>query len=155
MSERDIEKEHHTQLKLWMEKRGELHYKSPPRMHGAKAIMNAEPPSRQDLRQNPTIIVQSPLEYDSSDSSSLPGSRVEEEIRWKRVSVKPNKEEKKEKKEKTLSWRSRKALQDIPNPYALLDDPQPVLDDPQPLRNNTPVQGSNQSLSSMDHDTYL
>lgn len=31
-------------------------------MHGAKAIMAAEPPSRQDLRQRPAIIVESPLE---------------------------------------------------------------------------------------------
>ncbi|KAK7889391.1 hypothetical protein WMY93_024951 [Mugilogobius chulae] len=35
--------------------------KSPPRMHGAKAVMAAEPPSKQDLRERPTIIVESPL----------------------------------------------------------------------------------------------
>lgn len=61
VAEKDIEKEHQAQLRRWKENRGDLHCKSPPRMHGAKAIMAAEPPSRQDLRQNPTIIVESPL----------------------------------------------------------------------------------------------
>lgn len=61
VSERDIEKEHRSQLRLWKDNHGELHCKSPPRMHGARAVMAAEPPSRQDLRQRPTIIVESPL----------------------------------------------------------------------------------------------
>ncbi|XP_071321711.1 TBC1 domain family member 10A isoform X1 [Trachinotus anak] len=68
VSERDIEKEHHTQLRSWKETRGDLHCKSPPRMHGAKAIMAAEPPRRQDLRQRPTIIVESPLAEDAKES---------------------------------------------------------------------------------------
>ncbi|MFT7817421.1 TBC1 domain family member 10A-like [Arapaima gigas] len=57
LSERDIEKEHSAQLRRWREAHGELSCKSPPRMHGARAIMAAEPPSHQDLHQNPTIIV--------------------------------------------------------------------------------------------------
>lgn len=61
VSEKDIEKEHHAQLRRWKETHGDLHCKSPPRMHGAKAIMSAEPPTRQDLRQRPTIIVECPL----------------------------------------------------------------------------------------------
>ncbi|KAJ7994129.1 hypothetical protein DPEC_G00262710 [Dallia pectoralis] len=61
VSARDIEREHRVQLKRWRKNRGELHCKSPPRLHGARAIMASEPPSRQDLRQNPTIIVESPL----------------------------------------------------------------------------------------------
>lgn len=61
VSEKDIEKEHHAQLRRWKETHGDLHCKSPPRMHGAKAIMSAEPPTRQDLRQKPTIIVECPL----------------------------------------------------------------------------------------------
>lgn len=61
VSERDIEKEHRSQLRLWKDSHGELHCKSPPRMHGARAVMAAEPPSRQDLWQRPTIIVESPL----------------------------------------------------------------------------------------------
>ncbi len=65
VSERDIEKEHLSQLRRWKETHGELHCKSPPRMHGAKAIMAAEPPSRQDLKQNPTIIVEEPQTTES------------------------------------------------------------------------------------------
>lgn len=61
MSEKDIEKEHQVQLRRWKETHGDLHCKSPPRMHGAKAIMTAEPPSRQELKHRPTIIVKSPL----------------------------------------------------------------------------------------------
>lgn len=61
LSEKDIEKEHHAQLRRWKETRGDLCCKSPPRMHGAKAIMAAEPPSRQDLRQKPTILMEPPL----------------------------------------------------------------------------------------------
>ncbi|KAG9353930.1 hypothetical protein JZ751_012054 [Albula glossodonta] len=79
VSERDIEKEHHTQLRRWKETNGELRCKSPPRMHGARAIMAAEPPSRQDLRQNPTIIVQSPLA--PSYNPPPPQPRKEEEER--------------------------------------------------------------------------
>ncbi|XP_067114282.1 TBC1 domain family member 10A [Osmerus mordax] len=60
VAERDIEKENLAQLRRWKESRGELLCKSPPRMHGAKAIMAAEPPSRHDLRQKPTIVVESP-----------------------------------------------------------------------------------------------
>ncbi|KAI1905024.1 hypothetical protein AGOR_G00011690 [Albula goreensis] len=78
VSERDIEKEHHTQLRRWKETNGELRCKSPPRMHGARAIMAAEPPSRQDLRQNPTIIVQSPLATSSNPPPAQPRKEEEE-----------------------------------------------------------------------------
>ncbi|XP_049595048.1 TBC1 domain family member 10A [Syngnathus scovelli] len=66
VSEKDIEKEHLAQLRRWQETRGDLSYRSPPRMHGAKAVMSAEPPTRQDLRQRPTIIVESPSELDAA-----------------------------------------------------------------------------------------
>ncbi|KAJ8286292.1 hypothetical protein GJAV_G00036790 [Gymnothorax javanicus] len=74
VSERDIEKEHHAQLRRWKETHGELHCKSPPRMHGARAIMAAEPPSRQHLRQNPTILVQSPPASSSSRAGAEPAN---------------------------------------------------------------------------------
>ncbi|KAM6986890.1 TBC1 domain family member 10A-like [Aplochiton taeniatus] len=60
LSERDIEKEHLSQLRRWKETHQEVHCKSPPRMHGARAIMAADPPSQHELKQNPTIIVGSP-----------------------------------------------------------------------------------------------
>ncbi|XP_029940041.1 TBC1 domain family member 10A-like [Salarias fasciatus] len=64
VNEKEIEKEHYAQLRRWKETHGDLQCKSPPRMHGAKAIIAADPPRRQDLRQKPTIIVASPLARD-------------------------------------------------------------------------------------------
>ncbi|XP_068608929.1 TBC1 domain family member 10A [Brachionichthys hirsutus] len=56
LSEKDIEKEHHAQARRWKDTRGERLSKSPPRMHGAKAIMAAEPPSKRDLKQRSDIV---------------------------------------------------------------------------------------------------
>ncbi|XP_061603952.1 TBC1 domain family member 10A-like isoform X3 [Phyllopteryx taeniolatus] len=68
VSEKDIEKEHLAQLRRWKETHGDLYHKSPPRMHGAKAVMAAEPPGRQYLRQRPTIIVEPPEGDDARDT---------------------------------------------------------------------------------------
>ncbi|TRY65267.1 hypothetical protein DNTS_015433 [Danionella cerebrum] len=125
LSERDIEKEHLSQLRRWKEARGELHCKSPPRMHGAKAIMAAEPPSRQDLQQNPTIIVEASQGHDSN--------------------IENGKRAKKSKTEKNKDPNSSGLL----NPYPLATDQSQGL-----LKEGT-LQGSNQSLSSAEHDTYL
>lgn len=158
---RDLEREHHSQLKRWKKNRGELNFKSPPRMHGTRIIMLAEPPRRQDLQQNPTILVETP-------QPSL---------------LKKSKEEKKSKKK---SVKKSKPIEDIPNPYTLPSDsssrpaeaalplsvgseiaeavpntksdspPQqqaPLTDDP-PAK-ESPLQQSTQSLSSTEQDTYL
>ncbi|KAF5899954.1 TBC1 domain family member 10A-like, partial [Clarias magur] len=87
VSERDIEKEHLTQLRRWKEAHGELHCKSPPRMHGARAIMTAEPPSRQDLQQKPTIIVESAQTITSSEGVE----RKKEEKKTRKADKKKNK----------------------------------------------------------------
>ncbi|XP_054075847.1 TBC1 domain family member 10A isoform X2 [Rissa tridactyla] len=57
VTERQIEREHLIQLKKWRETHGELQCKSPPRLHGAKAISEAEPPTRKALEPVPSIIV--------------------------------------------------------------------------------------------------
>ncbi|NXR14256.1 TB10A protein, partial [Semnornis frantzii] len=57
VTERQIEREHLIQLKKWREAHGELQCKSPPRLHGAKAISEAEPPPRKALEPVPSIIV--------------------------------------------------------------------------------------------------
>ncbi|KYO31817.1 TBC1 domain family member 10A [Alligator mississippiensis] len=57
VTERHIEREHLIQLKKWKETHGELQYKSPPRLHGAKAISEAEPHSHQALGSRPSIIL--------------------------------------------------------------------------------------------------
>uniref|UniRef100_W5LHD2 TBC1 domain family member 10A n=1 Tax=Astyanax mexicanus TaxID=7994 RepID=W5LHD2_ASTMX len=128
VSERDIEKEHLSQLRLWKESRGELRCKSPPRMHGARAIMAADPPSKQDLRQRPTITVEFP-----------PSSK--------------NTEEEKDKK-KTNGQKTETSPPETANQHLLPQD-QLLPGQPQPLLKDTPLQGSNQSLSSAEHDTYL
>ncbi|XP_061590216.1 TBC1 domain family member 10A [Cololabis saira] len=128
VSEKDIEKEHLSQLRRWKETHGELRCKSPPRMHGAKAIMAAEPPSRQDLRQRPTIIVASPL------APKTGGVRAEEERE------------------------SRKTEEENGNTVLLPQEPlnpNHAPSDPSQLLKNITVHGSRESMSSTEHDTYL
>ncbi|XP_053861994.1 TBC1 domain family member 10A [Malaclemys terrapin pileata] len=57
VTERHIEREHLIQLKKWKETRGELQCRSPPRLHGAKAISDSEPHSRKALDPSPSIIL--------------------------------------------------------------------------------------------------
>ncbi|XP_018587261.2 TBC1 domain family member 10A-like isoform X2 [Scleropages formosus] len=148
ISEHDIEKEHNKQLKRWKETRGELTYKSPPRMHGAKAIMEAEPPSHQDLRQAPTIILNLPLEQNSSTEQPENTEDNKDKKSKDRRESKKSKEDKKQKLNKKKSAKNRKVSKEIPNPYALPSDPMPLLTD-------SPLHESNQSLSSTEQDTYL
>ncbi len=106
-------------------------------MHGAKAIMAAEPPSRQDLKQNPTIIVEEPQTTESKTEK-----------------------DKKTKKTKTEKTKDTKSTSPPPNPYLLPSNPPLQSDNLSPsesqhLQKDTPLQGSNPSLSSTEHDTYL
>lgn len=125
VSERDIEKEHLAQLRSWKESRGDLHCKSPPRMHGAKAIMTAEPPSRQHLKQRPTIIVESPL---ATKTDGERAGKAKESGKTREKTIVPP--------------------QETVNPSLSPSDPSPLLD-------HMTVQGSKESLSSAEHDTYL
>lgn len=129
VSEKDIEKEHHAQLRRWKEAHGDLRCKSPPRMHGAKAIMAAEPPNRQDLRQRPTIIVEYPL------TPKPDGLRAEDTMESRKT--------KEEKQSKTIL-----PPRETVNPYLPPRDASPLL-------NHKTAQGSKESLSSAEHDTYL
>lgn len=157
---RELEREHHSQLKRWKKNRGELNFKSPPRMHGTRVIMLAEPPRRQDLQQNPTILVE----------TSQP------------TLLKKSKEEKKSKR----SMKKPKPIEEIPNPYSLPSDNSPRPTEPAhplpasgetaeavpntksdsphqqrapltdaPPAKESPLQQSTQSLSSTEQDTYL
>ncbi|XP_060893693.1 TBC1 domain family member 10A-like [Labrus mixtus] len=158
---RDVEREHHTQLKRWRKNRGELNFKPPPRMHGARLIMLAEPPRRQDLQQNPTIVLEVPQPTPK---------------------LKKGKEERKSKKKRSI--KKAPPIDEIPNPYSLPNDPPPPPSTPPappPIRRGTletvpetetevlhqqpptdpppakesPLQRSTQSLSSTEQDTYL
>lgn len=159
MTARDLEREHHSQLKRWKKSRGELNFKSPPRMHGTRVIMLAEPPRRQDLQQNPTILVETP------QPSLLRNSKEEKESRKKKKSLKKS-----------------QPIEDIPNPYSLPSDSSPRPAEPAvplsggsevaeaapntkpdsphhrqdaPPAKESPLQQSTQSLSSTEQDTYL
>ncbi|XP_013859245.1 TBC1 domain family member 10A [Austrofundulus limnaeus] len=120
VSEKDIEKEHQAQLRRWKETHGDLCSKSPPRMHGAKAIIAAEPPSRQELWQRPTIIVESPLDKPT-------GSRHAKKENGHTAVLPPV---------------------EVVNPYAPSSNPSPLL-------KHMIVEGSKESLTSSEHDTYL
>ncbi|XP_060048806.1 TBC1 domain family member 10A isoform X2 [Erinaceus europaeus] len=55
VTERQIEREHLIQLRRWQQTRGELQCLSPPRLHGAKAILEAEPGPWRTLKPAPSI----------------------------------------------------------------------------------------------------
>lgn len=55
VTERQIEREHLIQLRRWQDTRGELQCHSPPRLHGAKAILEAEPGPWPTLQPSPSI----------------------------------------------------------------------------------------------------
>ncbi|XP_068594958.1 splicing factor 3A subunit 1 isoform X1 [Brachionichthys hirsutus] len=105
---RDVDREHHTQLKRWRKNRGELRFKAPPRMHGARPIVLAEPPRCQDLLQNPNIRLERP----------------------------PPTPQLKKGKERKKSMNKSKPIEEIPNPYSLPSDRPPPP--PPPISNQNP-----------------
>ncbi|KAG5281605.1 hypothetical protein AALO_G00074230 [Alosa alosa] len=119
VSVRDVEREHHVQLKRWRKKHGELSYKSAPRMHGALAVMAAEPHSRQDLYQNPTIVVQSPLDPSAGTPTLTRAAKKRATLR-----------------------KSPKPIPDVPNPYALPSDPRLTPAPPPPPEARTQPEGA-------------
>lgn len=162
MTARDVERENYTQLKRWKKNRGELNFKSPPRMHGARVVLLSEPPRRQDLQQNPTIVLEVP--------QPTPQLKKKDRSFKKKGSIKKS-----------------QPVVEIPNPYSLPNDPAPPLAGPQappppagnkspeaapqtdtepprqqpapptepPPAEESPLQQSTQSLSSTEQDTYL
>lgn len=123
VTEKDIEKEHHSQLRRWKETHGELQSTSPPRMHGAKAIITAEPPRLQDLRQRPNIKVESLL------PPKQDGERGE------------------------LNHKTRQENNTTPSQHVGNLGHLPL--DPSPPLKRTTIDGSKESVSSTEHDTYL
>lgn len=124
VSARDVDREHRTQAKRWRKKRGEPSRKPLQRLHSARAIMAIEPHTRQDLRQNPTIIVQYP---------SIPEEISESGLRKKRGSLKKN----------------QILIPNIPNPYALSSEPK--LDQ---IPETQPLSKENQDSVLSDPPSY-
>lgn len=77
VTERQIEREHLIQLRRWQETRGELECRSPPRMHGAKAILDAEPGPRPALQPSPSIRL--PPDATLLNSKAKPPKQVQKE----------------------------------------------------------------------------
>lgn len=97
--------------------------------------MAAEPPSRQDLQQKPTIVVEPAQIINNSEDNE----------KKKEENKKSKAEKKKGKKDSSLDT----ANQDqAPQDQALPNQSQALLKD-------TSLHASNQSLSSTEHDTYL
>uniref|UniRef100_A0A8C5V0V2 TBC1 domain family member 10A n=1 Tax=Microcebus murinus TaxID=30608 RepID=A0A8C5V0V2_MICMU len=81
VTERQIEREHLIQLRRWQETRGELQCCSPPRLHGAKAILDAEPGPRPALQPSPSIRLPPDAPLPSSKAKPKPPKQVQKEQR--------------------------------------------------------------------------
>ncbi|EPY80190.1 TBC1 domain family member 10A [Camelus ferus] len=97
VTERQIEREHLIQLRRWQETRGELQCHSPPRLHGAKAILEAEPCPWPTLQPSPSIRL--------PPDAPLPGSKGK---------VKPPKQIQKAQKEQQKQAKARGQLDEPP-----------------------------------------
>lgn len=94
-------------------------------MHGAKAIMTAEPPGVQDLRQRPNIKVESLL------PPKQDGERG------------------------TFDHKAEVRQENNTSPSPRVVNPGYLQPDPSPLFKHTTIDGSKESVSSTEHDTYL
>ncbi|ELW66533.1 TBC1 domain family member 10A [Tupaia chinensis] len=81
VTERQIEREHLIQLRRWQETRGELQCRSPPRLHGAKAILEAEPGPRPALQPSPSIRLPPDAPLPVSKAKAKPPKQVQKEQR--------------------------------------------------------------------------
>lgn len=79
VTERQIEREHLIQLRRWQETRGELQYRSPPRLHGAKAILEAEPGPRPTLQPSPSIRLPPDAPLPGSKGKPKPHKQIQKE----------------------------------------------------------------------------
>lgn len=86
VTERQIEREHLIQLRRWQETRGELQCCSPPRLHGAKAIMEAEPGPRPTLQPSPSIRLPPDAPLPGSKGKPKPPKQIQKEKeQWKQA----------------------------------------------------------------------
>ncbi|XP_060166780.1 TBC1 domain family member 10A isoform X3 [Globicephala melas] len=81
VTERQIEREHLIQLRRWQDTRGELQCHSPPRLHGAKAILEAEPGPWPTLQPSPSIRLPPDAPLPGSKGKYKPPKQVQKEQR--------------------------------------------------------------------------
>ncbi|KAM3938789.1 TBC1 domain family member 10A isoform 1-T1 [Leptodactylus fuscus] len=104
ITERDVEREHLIQLKKWKEEYGELQCKSPTRLHGAKAISDADPVGHKPLVHSPSIII---------PANVVSGKKTKEEKEQEKQRAKER--EKMEKEKKKLEKKKSKGKGDQSN----------------------------------------
>lgn len=149
VTERQIEREHLIQLRRWQETRGELECRSPPRMHGAKAILDAEPGPRPALQPSPSIRL--PPNATLVNSKAKPYKQVQKE--QKRTKTSGQLDKSPGLSQATVVTASGDACppQDVP-------PKDPVSQDsvPQDSTQNLAYHHSQESLTSQEsEDTYL
>lgn len=103
ITERDVEREHLIQLKKWKEEFGELQCKSPSRMHGAKAISDADPIGHKPLVHSPSIILPSNVGTAKKTREKKQEEKEQEKQRSKEIKEKEKMEKEKKKIEKRKS----------------------------------------------------
>ncbi|XP_072004928.1 TBC1 domain family member 10A isoform X2 [Engystomops pustulosus] len=111
ITESDVEREHLVQLKKWKEEYGELQCKSPTRLHGAKAISDADPVGHKPLVHSPSIILPSNVSAGKKTKEQKQEEKEQEKQRAKEM----REREKMEKEKKKLEKRKSKGKGDQPN----------------------------------------
>ncbi|XP_075425014.1 TBC1 domain family member 10A [Ascaphus truei] len=166
ITERDVEREHLIQLKRWKEEYGELQCKSPPRMHGAKAICDCEPQRRRPLQHSPSIIL--PPSTPTPAVGKLTKEQKQAEKEQEKLKAKELREKEREEKERRkLQRKKSKAKEDQSNGAVKEEngeerardhrqEPAKPLIPKQPLQDSVKLHRSNESLCSKEsEDTYL
>nr|DBA22796.1 TPA: hypothetical protein GDO54_013797 [Pyxicephalus adspersus] len=103
VTERDVEREHLIQLKKWKEEFGELQCKSPSRMHGAKAISDADPIGHKPLVHSPSIILPPNVSGGKKVKEKKQEEKEQEKLRSKEMKEREKLEKEKKKVEKKKS----------------------------------------------------
>lgn len=103
ITERDVEREHLIQLKKWKEEFGELQCKSPSRMHGAKAISDADHLGHKPLMHSPSIILPSNVSTGKKAKEQKQEEKEQEKQRSKEMKEREKMEKEKKKGEKKKS----------------------------------------------------
>ncbi|XP_056384654.1 TBC1 domain family member 10A [Hyla sarda] len=103
ITERDVEREHLIQLKKWKEEYGELQCKSPTRLHGAKAISDADPVGHKPLVHSPSIILPSSVSSGKKTKEQKQEEKEQEKQRAKEMREREKMEKEKKKLEKKKS----------------------------------------------------
>lgn len=153
VTERQIEREHLIQLRRWQETRGELQCCSPPRLHGAKAILEAEPGPRPTLQPSPSIRLPPDALLPGSKSKPKPPKQIpKEQQKREKASGQLDKTPTPGQAKMAIAGGDACPPQDVPPKDPVHQDPSPQDSAPQVPAHHC----SQESLVSQEsEDTYL